>query len=83
MKRSMDRSESHLRTWQAPKVKREPLRLLSEMAEEFGVTPLSLGQRLGQRNGPRPEIGKNSRVGLKSYYRPSEVRKWWKEVGSL
>ncbi len=83
MKRSLDRAEPALDIWQEPKMQREPLRLLTEMAEEFGVTPKTLGQLLGRRDGPRPAIARRANVGLKTYYTPSEIRKWWKEVGSL
>lgn len=60
----------------------EPLRMLGEMAEEFGVSVLSLGQLLSRRNGPVPVHGSKT-ISQKTYYKPSEMRKWWKEVGSL
>ncbi len=63
---------------------REPLRTIVEMAEEFGVTRSLLAQRIGTRHGPKHEIacrGAKFTPG-KTYYVPSTLRKWWREIGS-
>lgn len=81
--RSEQKTKSGLATWTKPGVVREPLMLLSEMADEFGLSVKSLGRKLAAHDGPRPHLASaNPSVGKKSYYKPSEMRKWWKEVGS-
>jgi hypothetical protein len=61
----------------------EPLKTVQELAEEFGTTPHSLASLLGHSDErkPKPAMQFNSRlIGHKTYYRPSEVRLWWKTV---
>lgn len=60
--------------------RREPLRTVSELADEFGVTKEGLGKALAQPGAPQPVFnGKQTRNALKAkWFKPSEVRAWWK-----
>ena len=64
--------------WARKGVPREPLKTVAEMAEELGVSSKSLGKLLSSRDGPKPCL---MHQGLRkvSYYRPSDVRKWFQE----
>ncbi len=59
---------------------REPLRTVAELAEELGLSKQSLGHKLAQPGAPLPVIdGKKASYSARSkWYRPSEVRAWWK-----
>ena len=66
----------------------EPLRTSAELAKEFGATTASLaGLMQADKNGPRPVFSQSPRAtggrsGYRnrySWYRPSEVRKWWQK----
>lgn len=60
---------------------REPLRTLEEMADEFGVTFASLKASMHLHEGPKPEIAcRNRRTCQRNWYKPSEMRKWWKSL---
>lgn len=63
--------------------KREPLRTLSELAEEFGVTKEGLGRALAKPGAPQPVFdGRKTYNILKAkWFKPSEVRAWWKGRG--
>jgi hypothetical protein len=65
-----------------PAIRREPLRYLDELADELGVSFGMLKIRLTQRGGPSPVIHRSNQSSRKHYYSPSEVKKWWREVGS-
>lgn len=56
---------------------RKPLRTLKEMAEEFGVVPQFLANRLRCHNGPKAELD-NRNCGCRAHwYEPDEMRRWW------
>lgn len=60
---------------------RAPLRTITEMADEFGVSVGTLVALLRQRNGPSSVIQhKNKRSTGNTWYRPDELRQWWAEV---
>ena len=63
---------------------REPLRTLSEMADEFGVKAASLRTLIRYHKGPEPALCSRYKGGTTavSWYLPSEMRKWWKGVQS-
>jgi hypothetical protein len=63
---------------------REPLRTVTELAAEFGVHPTTLWRYLRRTDAPAPVFGRNRprQKWAKSYFVPSEVRKWWREVYS-
>ena len=60
--------------------KREPLRTLREFAEEFGVTPWRLSGLINANGGPAPMTVSKSAAVNNSYYKPSEMRKWWASI---
>jgi hypothetical protein len=54
-----------------------PLRTVTELAKEFGVTRHSLSGYLGNRKpAPKPVF----RHRYNTWYDPEEVRKWWKNL---
>jgi hypothetical protein len=55
---------------------RKPLRTISEMADEFGVTKMSLVNFMrNSETSPKPKpVSKNS---VSVWYDPDEVRQWW------
>lgn len=60
--------------------RREPLKTVSELAEEFGITKQLLGHALAEPGAPLPVVdGKAARHALRAkWFKPSEVRAWWK-----
>lgn len=67
---------NYLHPFQKSRQVREPLRTVSEIAEEFEVPTNALINFLRWQNGPKPQLI----VGKRGYYVPSEVRKWWSGV---
>lgn len=63
--------------------KREPLRTISELAEEFGVTKQMLGMALAKPGAPQPVFdgSKTYNIIRAKWFKPSEVRAWWKGHG--
>lgn len=67
---------------------REPLRTLKELAEEFGVTWQELAARMSHAArwhnvAPAPQSvcrSGNRSYNPQRYYKPSEMRAWWKQV---
>lgn len=75
----MERSQWHQRAYKRG-VHHPPLRTLAEMAEEFGVTPKSLGGllRAPQWSPPSPKFNHHSiATGTAKYFDPTEMRAWW------
>lgn len=61
------------------KSSREPLRTIEEMAEEFNVTYAQLRALMKEDGAPSPQLKlNNKRTQKRSWYKPSEMRKWWK-----
>ena len=60
--------------------KREPLRTLSELADEFGVSKWQFGRALAKPGAPQPVFDGQKRYNIlrTKWFRPSEVRAWWK-----
>ena len=57
---------------------RKPLRLLCEMAEEFGVSANQLRGIIGHSpDAPKPKLNSHSKA-AHIWYDPDEVRVWWK-----
>ena len=59
----------------------KPLRTGKEMAEEFGISYKSLAALLGcDKNSPKPELNMHNHSATAGvvWYRPTEMRKWWK-----
>ena len=64
-------------------VKLPPLRTLSEMADEFGVTPRSLTVTMGYYPGapePMQQLKSTATRTGNTWYDPAAMRKWWKSV---
>lgn len=61
--------------------RRKPLRTLQELADEFGISAMSLGNRLRHdKDGPKPRFNsKNSLGPLQTWYDPQQVREWYKQ----
>lgn len=60
---------------------REPLRTFTEMCEEFGVTQGVLMSRMGNDpTAPKPITRSGVHLKPQRYYKPSEMRKWWKSI---
>jgi hypothetical protein len=61
---------------------RTPLRMFSEMAEEFGLTSAQLVGHMNDSAHPAPKPvmrhGSNAARGRVTYYDPKEMRAWWK-----
>lgn len=59
--------------------KREPLRTISEFADEFKVSKGELGKALLKPGAPKPVFDGNKRnyVLKAKWFKPSEVRAWW------
>ena len=57
-----------------------PLRTITEMAEEFGLTSHQLAGLMcrSELNPPQPRIKSHGRRVTNTYYNPAEVRAWWK-----
>ena len=59
---------------------REPLRTVTELAKELGVSTCALGRLLSEPGAP-PPVFNNSRKSVAhraKWYSPSQVRKWIK-----
>ena len=64
---------------------RKPLRTIQELAEEFEMSAKSLVGLMTNRNGPKPVFrtgGGKSASSRNTYYRPEEVREWFKTINS-
>lgn len=60
---------------------REPMRTLTEMAEEFGVSPQRLRNVITAHGGPGPELKHEGHLSRgQTWHKPSELRKWWREL---
>lgn len=60
-----------------------PVRKLTELADEFGVTVRHLCGKLSQsENAPAPRLClTNKKTGCNSsWYEPNEFRRWWESV---
>lgn len=60
--------------------KREPLRTISELADEFGFTKQRLGMALAKPGAPQPVFdgSKTYNIIKAKWFKPSEVRAWWR-----
>jgi hypothetical protein len=67
---------------QAKRGPRPPLRTVTEMAEEFGVSLQVLMAHLSQKKNDCPSakcsFARTRLVSGKTYYDPTELRAWWK-----
>lgn len=65
------------------KTRSGPLRTVHELAQELGVTAVSLTWHMyADPTGPRPNIQTKSSAGRRTYYDPREVRTWFAANGS-
>lgn len=60
----------------------EPLLTATEMAEQLGVSMQSMLRYMRYHNGPTHEIVSKGNSTTKTYFKPSEVRKWWNQLKS-
>lgn len=58
----------------------EPLMSLKELAKEFNIKPYALKAYLQHYNGPKNEIVSKDAITTKTYFKPTEVRAWWKQI---
>lgn len=57
----------------------EPLVSVKDLAQEFGVTVQALSAFMQHHNGPKHEIVSSRGT----YFKPTEVRRWWKTIKEL
>lgn len=57
---------------------KKPLRTITELSEELGVSRLSLAKLIQHRGGPKAKM----KTGRNTWYDPVEVRRWYKEAVS-
>lgn len=62
------------------KQNREPMLTATELAQEFGLPLNTLRNYMRYRNGPKPSLISNGSGTTKTYFKPSEVRRWWAQV---
>jgi hypothetical protein len=57
-----------------------PLRTVTEMAQEFGLTLRQLSGYLGNaKDAPKPVFKHSGAAGHRNtWYNPAEMREWWK-----
>lgn len=60
-----------------------PLRTVTELAQEFGLTLRQLALLLGQdKDAPKPVFRHGCAAGARNtWYKPSEMRAWWRRRG--
>ena len=61
---------------------RPPLKTIAELATEFGLTSRQLAAYIGHSlDAPSPElkIGSTKNKNKNTWYKPAEVRSWWKK----
>jgi len=63
---------------QANKGKREPLRTLKEMADEFGLSPQALRMFMHHHDGPDMALDSRGCSVRGTWYSPTEMRRWWR-----
>lgn len=61
-----------------------PLRTLSELCEEFGVSAAQMRGRLSALNAPKPAIvaAPGYCAGQRSYFEPKAFRIWWASLST-
>lgn len=62
----------------------EPLKTFAEIAEEFKINPQALKVEMRDSKIPHPKPVQTHRSTLggqphRTYYKPSEMRRWWKQ----
>ena len=61
--------------------RRAPLRTVTELAQEFGLTLAQMRGRLRAADAPKPVMVRRSQTaGQNTWYAPEEVRAWWKKT---
>lgn len=56
---------------------RKPLRNISELAEEFGISPQRLGAFMAQNPAPEHKMENVTKNRRTKWYDPVEMRTWW------
>lgn len=62
------------------KQQREPLLTAAEMAQELGMSVQSMLLYMRHRNGPKHEMVAKRNNTTITYFKPSEVRRWWQQA---
>jgi hypothetical protein len=58
---------------------RKPLRTISELADELGVTVRTLTATFSHHDGPKPKFRTGAKTATtNTWYDPGEVRAWWR-----
>jgi len=63
-------------TFPKRKQNHEPMLTATEIADELGIPRQSMLAYAQHRNGPKRALVSKG----KSYFKPSEVRRWWKQM---
>lgn len=71
---------SNVGTFPKRKQQREPLLTAGEMADELGVSVQSMLRYMRHHNGPKHEMVAKRNATTITYFKPSTVRAWWKQV---
>jgi len=71
---------SSVGTFPKRKQQREPLLTAAEMAEELGMSMQSMLRYMRHHNGPKHEMVAKRNATTITYFKPSAVRAWWKQV---
>lgn len=71
---------STLGTFPKRKQQREPLLTANEMASELGLSLQSMLMYMRYNNGPKHEMIAKRNDTTITYFKPSVVRTWWKQV---
>jgi hypothetical protein len=79
-------SRIYFRDQRKPGERREPLRTLQEMADEFGVhRNVLIGAMRRDPNHPQPQLRSGGHGGpvcaQRAWYSPTEMRTWWAVYG--
>lgn len=56
-----------------------PMRTLKEMANEFGVSMMTLRSQIANRNGPKG-VARGNDSTRNHWYDPKDMRAWWASV---
>jgi predicted DNA-binding transcriptional regulator AlpA len=62
------------------KSNREPLLTANEMAQELGLSMQSMLLYMRHNNGPKHEMVARRNATTITYFKPSEVRRWWQQL---
>lgn len=67
-------------TFPKRKQRREPLLTAAEMAQELGLPMQSMLMCMRHNNGPKHEMVAKRNATTITYFKPSEVRRWWQQL---